>query len=46
MDYCCGRNDEWEKEVECKESGKGGIVYRKAASDSLDKCAPNIRDGR
>lgn len=44
MNYCGGCDNEREKEVECKESGKGCIIYRKATSDSLDEGAPNVGD--
>lgn len=31
-----GCNDEWQEEVEGKESSEGGVVYRETSSDSLD----------
>ena len=45
MDYCCGCDEEGEKEVEGKESGEGCIVYRKASSNSLDEGVADIGDG-
>jgi len=39
-------NYEWEEKVEGEETGEGGVVNRKASSDSLDKRLPSVRDGR
>jgi len=36
MNYCYCSNDKRQEEVECKESGQCGIIYGKAAPDSLN----------
>jgi len=46
VNHSHGSNDKWEQEVECKESGKGGVVYGEATSNSLNECAAYIGDGR
>lgn len=46
MDYSHGSNNKGKKEVECEEPGEGGVINREAASDSLNQCASNVRDGR
>lgn len=39
-----GQDNKWEKEVEGKEPGKGGVVYRETASDSFNKSGPHVGD--
>lgn len=45
MDYAYGSDDKRENKVECKKSGEGGVVYRKAPSDSLDKVGADVGGG-
>lgn len=46
MEYSYGGYNEREEEVEGEEAGKGCIVNRKSASNSLDECSANIGNGR
>lgn len=44
MDYsgCC--DNKWEKEVKCKKSDKGGVIYGKSSSNSLDQFISDVRN--
>ena len=44
VNHCYSSDDKWQKEVECEESSKGGIIYREAAPDSLNKGAADVGD--
>lgn len=46
VNYGHGGHNEGEKEVECEESAKGGVVNGKAAPDSLDQSLTNVWHGR